>query len=207
MDIETLNGDISEFHNKYENTKLKTAEELNAYIADAEKILVKYPNPDSDKEASRVLGKFCSHLGCWVTVFGQDLERGIAYYRKSIELDPESYDIRWEYYTTLEELVDDEDYRTPDLVRDAIDCLRFCIDYCDTPELKEKNYIHYRYTDLGRVYMAAGDYQSAKECFEQSLRILPNDNARDLLKQVNKKLGNPIVRFFRKLFSAFRKKK
>lgn len=203
-DMEKFSEDISEFHKKYEGTKLETPEELNAYIADAEKILGKYPDPEG--ETRKELGKFCSHLGCWVTVFGQDVENGIRYYHKSIELDSESYDIRWEYYTTLEEIVEDDEYRTPELVQDAIDCLTFCIDYCNTPELKEKHFIHYRYTDLGRVYLAAGDYKKAKECFEKSLEILPNDAARNQLNAVKKKLGNPVVRFFKRLFSGFRKK-
>ncbi len=204
VDIEKITEDVSEFNKNYEGTKLKTREELNAYISDADDILGKHPNPEG--EVRKILGKFCSHLGCLVTVFGQDLDNGIRYYHKSIELDPESYDIRWEYYTTLEEIVEDNEYRTLELVQDAIDCLTFCIDHCDTPELKEEHYIHYRYTDLGRVYMAAGDYKKAKECFEKSLEILPNDAARNQLNAVKKKLGNPVVRFFKRLFSGFRKK-
>lgn len=197
IDIEALNGDISGFNEKYKGTKLETPEELNAYIADAERILGKYPNPDG--EAKKTLGKFCSHLGCWVTVFGQDLEHGIGYYHKSIELDPESYDIRWEYYTTLEEIVEDDDYRTPELVRDAVDCLKFCIDYCNTPELREKHYVHFRYVDLGRVYLADKQYAKAHNCAKASLKIKKsnNDNARQLLKNADKQLG-----FFGRIFAG-----
>lgn len=200
-----INEDISAFNAKYDRVKFETPEIKRAYIADAEEIIGRYP-PQS-REERQTLAKFYSHLGCMITVFGQDLENGIRYYRKSIELDPESYDIRWEYYTTLEEIVEDEDYRTPELVQDAIDCLTFCINYCDTPELREKKYIHYRYTDLGRVYMAAGDYRKARECFEKSMQILPNDNAQNLLARVNKKIGNPVSRSFAKIFSVFRKNK
>lgn len=199
-----INEDISAFNAKYGRVKFETSDIKRAYIADAEEIIGRYP-PQSVEER-QALAKFYSHLGCMITVFGQDLENGIRYYRKSIELDPESYDLRWEYYTTLEEIVEDDDYRTPELVRDAIDCLTFCIDYCDTPELKEEHYIYHRYTDLGRVYMAAGDYLKAKACFEKSLGIMPNDAARNQLNAVNKKLGNPIQRFFKRLFSGFRKK-
>lgn len=203
--IENMNRDISAFNAKYDRVKFETPEIKSAYIADAEEIIGRYP-PQSDEER-QTLAKFYSHLGCMITVFGQDLENGIRYYRKSIELDPESYDIRWEYYTTLEEIVEDENYRTPELVQDAADCLTFCIDYCDTPELRAEKYVHFRYNDLGRVYMAAGDYRKAKECFEKSMRILPNDNARNLLARVNKKSGNPVSRFFAKIFSVFRKNK
>ena len=195
VELEALNSEISGFNEKYKGTKLATPEELNAYIKDADEILGKYPNPDG--EVRKALGKFCSHLGCWVTVFGQDLEHGIAYYHKSIELDPESYDIRFEYYTTLEEIVDDDDYRTPEFVQDAVDCLKFCINYCNTPELREEHYIHYRYVDLGRVYLADKQYVKAHNCAKASLKILNNDNAQNLLKQADKHLG-----FFARLFAG-----
>lgn len=204
IDIEQLNREISDFNGRYNRYEFDSPEKEQVYIAEADDILGRYE--DSDSEQRKALAKFCSHLGCMVTVFGQNLEKGIAYYRRSVELDPRSYDIRWEYYTTLEEIVEDEEYSTPELVQDAIDCLNFCIDYCDTPELKAEHYVHFRYTDLGRVYMAAGDYYKARECFKKSMEILPNDNAQKLLKQVNKKIGNPIVRFFNRLLSIFRKK-
>lgn len=187
IDLEALNGDISGFNEKYKGTELETPDELNGYIADAEKILAKYPKPEG--AARKAIAKFCSHLGCWVTVFGQDLEHGIGYYHKSIELDPENYDLRWEYYTTLEEIVEDDDYRTPELVQDAIDCLKFCINYCNTPELQRDKYIHYRYTDLGRVYLAAKNYTKAKNCAKASLKVMDNDAARNLLKKANKGLS------------------
>ncbi len=205
INIIKMTEEISEFHKKYDKFKFETPNETRAYIEDAEAILNKYP-PQTAEER-QTIAKFCSHLGCMVTVFGQDLDNGIRYYHKSIELDPENYDLRWEYYTTLEEIVEDDEYCTPELVQDAIDCLTFCIDYCDTPELKEKHFIHYRYNDLGRVYLAAGDYKKAKECFEKSIEILPNDAAQNQLNAVKKKLGNPIVRFFKRLFSGFRKKR
>ena len=205
INFNELTAEISGFNKKYEGTKLETPEELNAYTTDADAIIKKYPNPDG--EARKTLGKFCSHLGCWVTVFGQELEKGVWYYHKSIELDPESYDIRWEYYTTLEEIVEDEEYRTPELVQDAIDCLNFCIDYCDTPQLREEHYLHYRYNDLGRVYMAVGDHKKARWCFKKSLAILPNDNARKLLKAVEQKSGRSVGGFFGRVFSFFRRER
>lgn len=202
MDIEALNGDISEFHEKYEGTKLETPEELNAYIADADMILGKYPNPDqnSDKQAKKALGKFCSHLGCWVTVFGQDLEHGIEYYHKSLKFDPDSFDINFEYYTTLEELIEDEDYATPELIDDAVNCLRACIEICNTPELRKKHYVHFRYLDLGNTYLIAKQPAKAAKCARMSMKIEPNDRAKQLLKEANRELG-----FFGRIRALFEK--
>ncbi len=204
MELEKLKAEIGAFNKNYSFGDYKTPEGKNAAIAEAQGILQSYPNPEGD--IRKELAKLLSHLGCCTVVFGQDL-KGIDFYRKSLEYDPENYDLYWEYYTTLEELVDDDDYRTPDLVQDAITCLTFCIDYCDTPELMLKHHVNYRYVDLGRVYMATGDYQKAKECFEKSMEIQPNEGAQRRLNEVNKKLGNPITRFFKKLFSSFGKKK
>ena len=204
MELEELRSEINAFLKKYDFDSYKTPEGKNAALAEAEGILQRYPTPEGD--IRRELAKLLSRLGCRTVVFGKDL-KGIDYYRRSLELDPENYDLYWEYYTTLEELVDDDDYRTPDLVQDAITCLTFCIDYCNTPERMGEHYVHFRYVDLGRVYMAAGDYQKAKECFEKSMEICPNDSANERLKEVKRKLGNPITRFFRGLFSAFGKKK
>ncbi len=200
-----MNAQIDAFYKKFNRCKLETEAETKEFISDVEKILGQCPSPDGEER--KALAKLCSHAGCMVVVFGNDLDNGIPYYRKSIELDPESYDLRWEYYTTLEEIVEDEEYSTPELIQDAIDCLTFCIDFCDTPELRGEKYVHFRYIDLGRVYMAAGDYRKARECFKSSMRILPNDNAHNLLAQAEKKIGNPITRFFKRLFSVFRKEK
>lgn len=197
-DLDALNADISEFNEKYEGTKLETLEELNAYIADADVILGKYP--DTDNEARKALGKFCSHLGCWVTVFGQDLEHGIEYYHKSLKLDPESYDINWEYYTTLEELIEDEDYATPEFIEDAVNCLRACIKSCNTPELRKKHYVHFRYVDLGNTYLIAKQPAKAAKCAKMSMKTEPNDRARQLLKKANKELG-----FFGRIRALFEK--
>lgn len=204
MELEKLKAEIEAFLKEYSFDAYKTPESKNAAIAQAEEILQRYPAPEGD--IRKELAKLLSRLGCRTVVFGKDL-KGIDFYRKSLELDPENYDLYWEYYTTLEELVDSDAYRTPDLVQDTITCLTFCIDYCNTPERMREHYVHFRYVDLGRVYMATGDYQKAKECFEKSMEIYPNDSAEKRLKEVNRKLGNPITRFFRRLFSAFGKKK
>jgi len=123
-------------------------------------------------------------------VFGQDLENGIRYYHKSIELDPESYDIRWEYYTTLEEIVEDDEYRTPELVDDTIKCLKFCIDYCDTPEKREEHHVQFRYIELARVYFWIGDLAKAREYVLTSLDIAESEGARELLDEIDERLAN-----------------
>lgn len=210
IDLEELNSDIDEFDKKYKNARLKTPEELNAYISDADAILGKYPDPEG--EAREILGDFCSDCGCWVVVFGNDLEHGIPYYHKSIELCPDSYHIHWGYYTTLEEIVENDKYRTPELVQDAVDCLQFCIDYCNTPELRRENNVHLRYVELGRVYLAAGQPDKATECANKSLEIQENDSARKLLEKIEynsreytenagKRQG-----FFARLFAWFKRR-
>lgn len=202
VDLNALNAEISEFYKKYESTKLETPEELNAYITDADKILDKYLDTcsDIDKSVKKALAKFCSHLGCWVTVFGQDLDHGIEYYHESLLLDPESYDINWEYYTTLEEIIEDEDYSTSVLVNDAVNCLRACIKICDTPELKQKHFVHFRYIDLGNTYLIAKQPAKAAKCAKMSMKTEPNDRAKQLLKRANKELG-----FFGRIQALFEK--
>jgi len=186
IDIEALNSDIAEFKEKHKNERLETPEELNAYISDADKILAKYPDPEG--EAREILGKFCSTRGSMIIVYGNDLEHGIPYYHKSLELCPDSLDMRWDYYTTLEEIVEDEDYATPELIRDAIDCLQFIIDYCDTPELQEENAVNLRYFDLARVYLAAGQLEKATECARKSLEIEEDEEVREFLNEIEGEL-------------------
>lgn len=178
--MKALKEDIAAFETYYKGAELKKAEVLNAYIADADKIIEKYLVLNEKMKNS--MGQFCSLIGCMVVVFGHDLERGIPYYHKALELAPDDYDIYWGYYTTLEELVEDDECRTPELVQDAVKCLRFCIDYSDTPELKTVNRTHLRYVDLGRVYLADGNYSEAVKCAKASLEIMENDAARRLLK-------------------------
>ncbi len=158
--------------------------------------MAKYPDPEG--EAKKILAKFCTNIGSRLVIYANDPElgfkdgeypkRGISYYHKAIELCPDSYEIRWEYYTTLEELIENEDIATPELIQDAIDCLQFYIDCCDTPELKLEQSIHLRYVDLGRVYLIANQPEKALECAKKSLEIQENESARDFLKEVEGRL-------------------
>lgn len=199
INIEALNSEIAEFKEKYKNARLKTPEELNAYISDADKILEKYPDPEG--EARKILGNFCSMRGSMIVVFGNDLEHGIPYYHKSIELCPDSFDMHWGYYTTLEEIVENEDYATPELIQDAIDCLQFCIDFCDTPELKQEHHVNLRYLDLARVYLAAKQPEKAIECANKSLETEYNDSAIEIIKKAKKQQG-----FFARLCAWFKRR-
>lgn len=204
-DLETLNAEIDAFNEKHKNLdELKTPEGLNSWIADAEEIIAGYPYPEGD--VKKRIAKFYNLVGDMTIVFGDDLERGVPLYHKSLELDPENDDLYWGYYTTLEEIVDNDKLRTPALVDDAVMCLETVIGAILSGK-RPPDYLHFRYVDLGRVYLADHQYDKAKECFEKSLAVQPNDAAQKQLKIVNKKLGDPFTRFFKKLFSVFRGKK
>ena len=204
--LEYIKNEIDGFHKRLGECKLENEREENDFIAAAEEVLSKCEPVAQTDEERHELAKFCNFLGCWLMVFTYRLKEGRRYYQKALALHPESFDIHWEYFTTLEEIVEDKEQCTPEFIQDAIDCLRFCIDYCDTPELKRENHIEYRWAELGRVYMTAKDYRSARECFERSLAITPDYIVGGLLKKA-KRLENPVLRFFDRLFSVFRRKK
>lgn len=203
-ELETLNAEIDYFYAKYKDADLKTSDVLNAYIADTEEIIAKYPNAEGD--VKNRIAHFLNTTADMTIVFGNDLERGVPLYHRSLELDPDDDDLYWGYYTTLEEIVDNDKLRTPALVDDAVMCLETVINAILSGK-RPPDYLHFRYVDLGRVYLADHQYNKAKECFEKSLEVQPNDAAQKQLKIVNKKLGNPVTRLFKKLFSVFRGKK
>ncbi len=199
IDIEALKSDTKEFEKKHKGySSLKEPEELNAYIFDAEKILEKYHDPEG--EARDILGKFYNTLGCQVVVFGNDREHGIPYYHKAIELCPNSYDIHFDYFTTLEEIIENDRLRTPELVQDAIHSLQVCINCCDTPELKREHSVQIRYLELGSTYLIAKQPEKAIECAKKSLKAQKGESARELLKNARKQLG-----FFGRLRAWFNK--
>jgi len=195
IDIETLKSETKEFEKNHKGyADLKNPAELNAYISDAEKILAKYPEPEG--EAREILGRFYNTLGCQVVVFGNDLEHGVPYYHKAMELCPHSYDIHFDYFTTLEEIIANERLRTPELVRDAIYCLQVCINCCDTPELKRKHCVDGRYVELGKTYLIAKQPEKAIECANKSLEILAalyNEGARKLLSTAYAEQGKALL--------------
>lgn len=188
IDMEKLNEEITAFKDEYESADLEDPAVMKKYAAGVEKLLVEYPNPD--KEAAEALGKLCSYVGCCMVMDGGDLDLGVKCYRKSLELAPDDYDVYWDYFTTLEEVIEDEEYRTPELVDDTIKCLRFCIDYCDTPEKKEEHRVHFRYIELARVYFWIGELAKAREYVLTSLDIEESEGARDLLDKIDDRLAN-----------------
>lgn len=167
-DIETLNAEIDKFHEKYKDIdeKLKNNDVRGEYLADAGAVIEKYPNPEG--EIREELGKFCNFIGCWTVVFGNDLEHGIPFYHKALELCPDSWDIRFEYFTTLKEIIPDKEYSTPELIQDAIDCLTFCIDYCTTPALKAQYRADRRWWELSWVYDIAGRKEDVGRCGKEA---------------------------------------
>lgn len=204
--LEEIKNDIAEFHQKFGACKLENETEENEFIACAESVLSRCEPNIRTEEERHELAKFCHFLGCWLMVFTYRLEEGRRYYQKALALHPDSYDIHWEYYTTLEEIVEDEEQCAPEFVQDAIDCLRFCIDYCDTPELKRENHIEYRWLELGRIYMTAGDYALAKKCAKRSMEIVKSNDARELIAKADKMLGGKgLGGFFKRIFSFFRR--
>lgn len=214
--MENIKGDITEFHHKFGACRLENENEENEFIAGAEDVLNRCEPIAKTEEERHELAKFCNFLGCWLLVYTYRLKEGRKYYHKALELFPDSFDIRWEYYTTLEEIVEDEEQCTPEFIRDAIECLRFCIDYCDTPELKRENHIEYRWLELGRIYMKTGDYSKAKECAERSMNMAYINSEREMAKvgeacemiaKADKMLGGKGLKgFFNKIFSFFRRK-
>ena len=199
-DIETLNADIAEFSAKYKTVtdELEDDNCRGEYLADADAIVADYPEPDGEVRAR--LGKFCQHIGCWTVVFGNDLEHGIPYYHKALELCPNSWDIHFEYFTTLEEIIPNEKYSTPELIQDAIDCLTFCIDACDTLELKRKHRVDLRYKDLANVYRIAGQDEKADECEKMSAKTAKEFAERE-------KKPNFFKRLFARIFGIFKNRK
>lgn len=184
IDIQKMNEDFNNFFNKYRNCDFEGATDEEDYVADADEILARYEGAAVSEEEKHALARQCTLLGSKIMMY-TDNRKGPEYYHRAIALWPDSYDVHWGYYTTLEEIVENEEYATPELIQDAIDCLTFCIDYCDTPELCREHYINNRYIELGRVYMAAGEFAKAKECAEKSLALEYTESADQLLRRAS----------------------
>lgn len=160
-DVDALNAEIVAFRKKYKSSDLETADEVTKFIADGEALAAKYPDPEG--ESCEMIAKFYCEIGCYTAVFGQDLERGIPYYHKAIETCPESYDIRFDYITTLQEIIPKKNYRTPEILQDAVDNLTFCLNACDTWEKKRKHGAVTWCEELAKVYKILGQPKLAKE--------------------------------------------
>lgn len=174
IDIEALKAEVKEFRNA-EYVSYGKKNEVSDYqklVCAAEEILEKYPTHEGDdKEVYEVLASFCASTGFKLFMHSGFFRKGAEFYRKAIDLSPDSYQIHWGYYTAIEEIVENKDYATPELIQDAIMCLTFCIDYCTTPELKKEKHTHFRYFELARVYLAANEIEKAIECAKKSLEL------------------------------------
>ena len=183
-----MTTEINEFYTKFRGNNLETPAEEAAYISAAAAILDRYESSVQDTAEKMALATFLSCLGSKFMVYTYNLHQGRLYYQKALALCPDSYKMHWGYYTSLEEIVEDEEQATPELIQDAIDCLTFCIGYCKTPALCRENYIQYRYFELARVYMAANNPAKAKECAEKSLAIEWNETVQKFIEKLEKQL-------------------
>ena len=184
INIQKMEEDFNTFFDKYRNCDFEGATDEEDYVADANEILARYESEATSEEEKCALSKQCALLGGKIMMY-TEFVNGPKYYRMAIKLQPDSYDVHWGYYTTLEEIVENEEYATPELIQDAIDCLTFCIDYMSTPELRAEYYIQYRYYELARVYMAAKDYVKAKEYAEKSLEIEWDEDVEAFIEKVS----------------------
>ena len=182
-----MTTEINEFYTKFRGNNLETPAEEAAYISAAAAILDRYESSVQDTAEKMALATFLSCLGSKFMVYTYNPHQGL-YYQKALALCPDSYKMHWGYYTSLEEIVEDEEQATPELIQDAIDCLTFCIGYCKTPALCRENYIQYRYFELARVYMAANNPAKAKECAEKSLAIEWNETVQKFIEKLEKQL-------------------
>ncbi len=141
-----------------------------------------------------------SHAGNDILMYTDELEKGIEYFHKAIEKEPENPDIYWSYFTDLDEITDEY----PETIEDAILCLTKIIEISsridtektadDSDEENEKQYnyigddfdkelsIARRYRDLAAIYLKIPDYKKAEECIDRTLKVLPDDESANSIK-------------------------
>lgn len=141
-----------------------------------------------------VSAEVLSHAGNDILMYTDELEKGIEYFHRAIEMDPENPDIYWSYFTDLDEITDEY----PETIDDAILCLTKIIeisgkiDAVGNENKKQYNYIDddfdkelsiaRRYRDLAVIYMKIPDYKKAAECIEKTLAVLPEDEFANSIK-------------------------
>ena len=156
-----------------------------------------------ENAGDNVSAKLLSHTGNHVLMYTDELEKGMEYFHRAIEKEPENPDIYWTYFTDLDEITDEY----PETIDDAVLCLTKIIEISNNYESMksdvhaedsdEENIRHYnyigndfikeesnarRYRDLAAIYMKIPDYEKAEECIDQTLAVLPNDNYANSLK-------------------------
>lgn len=163
---------------------------------DGIKFLDEYIKNAGDNVSAEVL----SHAANYILMYTDELEKGIEYFHRAIEKEPENLDIYWSYFTDLDEITDEY----PETIDDAILCLTKIIEISSKIEIvknadnlgeedeKQYNYIGdnfnkedsiaRRYRDLAAIYMKIPDYEKAEECIDKTLELLPDDSYAKSLK-------------------------
>ncbi len=114
--------------------------------------------------------KVFATAGNLVLMYTDDLEKGVDYFHRAIEMEPDRVDTYWTYFTDLEEIV--EEY--PEYLEDAILCLTRIIELCSRPDCTKEMNIPNRYWDLAQMYYKAEKYQEALECVNHFLEAKPD---------------------------------
>ncbi len=144
-----------------------------------------------------VSAELLSHAGEDILMYTEELEKGIEYFHRAIEKEPENPDIYWSYFTDLDEITDEY----PETIDDAILCLTKIIEISSKIETvntaddeNEKQYdyidenfdkelsIARRYRDLAAIYLKIPDYKKAEECIDKTLEVLPDDEYANSIK-------------------------
>lgn len=154
------------------------------------KFLDEYIKNAGDNVSAEVL----SHAGNVILMYTDELEKGIEYFHRAIEKEPENPDIYWSYFTDLDEITDEY----PETIDDAILCLTKIIEISSKIDTvgneNEKQYdyigddfdkelsIARRYRDIAVIYMKIPDYKKAAECIDKTLAVLPEDEFANSIK-------------------------
>ena len=78
-----------------------------------------------EKAGDNVSADLLAHTGNVVLMYLGELEKGVDYFHRAIEKEPENPDIYWTYFTDLDEITD----KFPETIDDAILCLTKVIEY------------------------------------------------------------------------------
>jgi len=141
-----------------------------------------------------------SHAGEDILMYTDEFEKGIEYFHRAIEKEPENPDIYWSYFTDLDEITDEY----PETIEDVVLCLTRIIeisskidiektsDNSDEENAKQYDYIGddfdkelsiaRRYRDLAAIYLKIPDYKKAEECIDKTLAVLPDDEYANSIK-------------------------
>lgn len=111
--------------------------------------------------------KTVATTGNEILLYTDDLEKGVAYFRRAIEMDPDNVDTYWTYFTDLEEIV----LQYPEYYDDAYLCLNRIIELCSKPGSTSDMNIPGRYLDLATLYKQQKKYKQALESVEKCIAM------------------------------------